>query len=309
MINTVGLPQSSYPLVGITNLFQGHDGAHPDNQETAIKGTMRAMAAVHPHGALVISADEFPLYDAARNAPGELIVTALSPESPGLRQHLAGEGPGVWIEHGSVIEGGSGQTSEITTVSRLPFCLHGSSSFLTSSAMDAAALAMAVGIDTGTIAKALSEFGTTDDILPGSFNTYAINGYRIVIDRVTSPAHLRQIMRTINPGHQRRQISVIGNLDEFPATHIAEFGRILGRHAGVVIVHSNAYAAHVETFRRGVASNEFPPLFASVPTERRAINRALKSARPEDVVLLLTGEDPTPVIRAIRRHAEMDASD
>jgi UDP-N-acetylmuramyl tripeptide synthase len=308
MINTVGLPPSSYPLVGITNLFPGHDGPDFDGHESAIKGTMRAMAAVHPQGSLVIGADEFALYDAAESVPGELIVTALSPESPGLRRHLASEGAGFWVDHGEIVGGAAGHASAISPVDKLPFCLHGASTFLTSSALEAAALAMAVGVDPPTIGTALASFSTTDDILPGSFNTYSVNGYRIVIDRLSNSAHLRQVIRAINPGHQRRQISVINDLGQLPSMHIAEFGRMLGRHAGVVILHSNEDASRLEAFRRGVAANEFPPLFASLPTERRAINRALKLARPEDAILLLTGEDPGPVIRAIRRHAELESS-
>jgi cyanophycin synthetase len=188
MINTVGLPPSSYPLVGITNLFPGTMVPIWTTTKSPIRGTMRAMAAVHPDGSLVISADEFALYDAAESAPGDLIVTALSPESPGLRQHLLREGAGFWIDHGWLVGGGAGQTSEITSVAKLSFSLHGASAFLTSSALDATALAMAVGIDRDTVAAVLTEFSTDDDILPGSFNTYSIHGYRVVIDRATSAA-------------------------------------------------------------------------------------------------------------------------
>lgn len=304
MINTVGLPPGSYPLVGITNLFPSHDGPMLDSHEAAIRGAMRAMAAVHAQGSLVIAGDEFPLVDAAGDAPGELIVTALSPEAPGLRRHLANEGAGFWVDHASILEGGTSRNAPVTSMARLPFCLHGASAFLTSSAMQAAALAMATGIDRATIATALGEFSIEDETLPGSFNTYAIKGYKVVLDRATSPTHLRQLIRAINPGHHRRQITVIGSLDGFEPVDVVEFGRMLGRHAGAVILHSNASGNQVEAFRRGVAANEFPPLFASVSTERRAINRALKSARPEDLVLLLVGDDPTPVIRAIRRQAD-----
>lgn len=302
MINTVGLPPSSYPLVGITNLFPGHDGPMLENHETAVKATMRAMAAVHPQGSLVICGDEFPLVDAAENVPAELLVTALSPEAPGLRRHLAADGSGIWLDHGAIIEGSSDRRSTVTSTSNLPFSLHGSAAFLLSSAMHAAALAMAVGIDGETIAAALTSFTIEDDILPGSFNTYTTRGYKIVIDRITSPAHLRQLIRSINPGHQKRQISVLGNLEGFQLSDITEYGRMLGRHKGAVVLHSTESARRVEALRRGVASNEFPPLFASVPTERRAINQALRTAKHDDVVLLLTGDDPALVIRAIRRH-------
>ncbi len=304
LINTVGLPQSSYPIVAITNLFSSHDSPLLDSHEAAIRGTMRAMAAVHPEGLLTVSGDEFPLIDAAADSPCDTIVTSLSPDTPGLRRHLLDGGSGIWMDNGAVVEGVVSKSRELHAAASIPFALYGGSPFLTSSAMTAISLAMAIGIDQETIADTLRTFQIDDDALPGSFNTYALNGFKVVIDRVSTPAHLKQLVRTINPGHQRRQITVIGNLDGFQSSAIGEVGRILGRHPGAVILHSNPSPGRVEAFRKGIVANEFPPLFAYLPTERRAINRALKSAHPEDVVLFLTGEDPGPAIRAIRRQLE-----
>ena len=300
LINTVGLPASSYPLVGITNLFGGSDEAH----EAAIKGTMRTMAAVHPQGMQVVCGDEFPLIDAAADSACDSIVTSLSPDTPGLRRHLENGGSGIWLEEKSIKVGTRTDSSSIHAVSAIPFTRFGASPFLTSAAMSAVGLAMAVGIDQGTIADTLRSFEIEDSILPGSFNTYQVRSFAAVVDRVTHPAHLKHLVRSVNPGHKRRQISVVGNLDGFAPSVIGEVGRILGRQSGAVILHSNPSPERVEAFRRGIAANDYPPLFAYLPTERRAINRALKSARPDDVVLFLTGEDPGPVIRAIRRQVE-----
>lgn len=304
LINTVGLPPSSYPLVGVTNLFGNHEGPMLESHEAAIRGTMRAMAAVHPQGLLVISGDEFPLIDASADSPCEVVATSLSPETPGLRRHLQEGGSGIWLDEGSITEGTLSYAHPLQPAAGIPFTLFGGSPFLTSSAMTAIGLAMAIGIDQGTIADTLRTFEIEDTFLPGSFNTYTVNGFKVVIDRVTTPVHLKQLVRTANPSHQRRQITVIGNLDGFAPSAIGEVGRILGRHPGAVILHSNPSPDRVEVFRKGIAANEYPPLFAYLPTERRAINRALKSARPEDIVLFLTGEDPGPVIRAIHRQLE-----
>ena len=304
LINTVGLPQASYPLVGITNLFHSHESPLLDTHEAAIRGTMRAMAAVHPQGMLAVSGDEFPLIDAAADSPCDTIVTSLSPDTPGLRRHLQEGGAGVWLEGGAVLEGTTDQSRVLQASAQMPFTLYGASPFLMSSAMTAISLAMAVGIDQSTITNTLRTFQIDDATLPGSFNTYSLNGFKAVIDRVSTPSHLKQLVRTANPGHQRRQITVIGNLDGFQPSAIGEVGRILGRHPGAVILHSNPSLDRVEAFRKGIVTNEFPPLFAYLPTERRAINRALKSAHPEDVVLFLTGEDPGPAIRALRRQLD-----
>jgi cyanophycin synthetase len=301
LVNTVGLPPSSYPLVGITNLFGSHDGPMLASHEMAMRGTMRTLAAVHPQGLVSVCGDEFPLIDAVSDASCDVVVTSLAPDSPGLKRHLNEEGMGLWVENDSIVVGTKERRSTLLSLSDLPFALFGASPFLTSTAMTAISLAMAVGINRETITETLRSFRISDQLLPGSFNTYEFDGYRIVIDRVSNASHVRQLLRTVNPGHQRRQITVIGNLDEFRPGSVGEVGRMLGRHPGAVLLHSTTSPQLLEAFRRGIAANNYPPLFAYLPTERRALNRALKSARSDDVVLILTDDDPGPAIRAINR--------
>jgi hypothetical protein len=57
-------------------------------------------------------------------------------------------------------------------------------------------------------------------------------------------------------------------------------------------------------FRRGITANAYPPPIVYLPTERRALNRALKTARPKDELLILVHEDPGPSIRAVVRYLE-----
>lgn len=304
LINTVGLPPSAYPVIGITNLFDSHDGPIQGSQEDAWRGAIRAVAAVHQQGMLVVNGDDYPLIDASSGSSCDLVVTSLAPDSPGLRRHLNDGGSGIWVEQGTIMQGTGDRVSAMIPLSAMPFCQSGAATFLTSSALAAIAIASTVGIDSTTIATTLREFTITDDMLPGSFNTYSVRGYRVVVDRATLPSHMRQLMRTVNPGGQRRQISMIGDLEAYPADGVFDIGRLLGRHPGAVILHSTSSPDRIEHFRKGIAANDYPPLFAYLPTERRAINRALKSARPEDVVLVLTGDDPSAVIRAIHRQRE-----
>lgn len=303
MINTVGLPAAAYPVIGITNLFSHHEGPLLSSQETGWRGAVRAVAAVHQQGALVINGDDYALIDASAGSSCDLAVTSLSSESPGLRRHLTSGGTGLWADHGNILAGSGDQVVRMLEVGDVPFTRQGAATFLTSSVLMAASIASTIGIDVGTMGVALREFRITDDILPGSFNIHSIDGYRVVIDRRPSPAHMRHLQRTINPGGKRRQISVLGDVNAYSATDAHELGRLLGRCPGAVILHSSVPGEQLDQLRKGIAANDYPPLFVLLPTERRAINRALKTARPEDVVLLLTGEDPSAVIRAVHRQA------
>ncbi len=301
-INAVGLPPSMYPVFAITNLTGHHDGSPAAAPPIdAIRGAVRAAQAVQSGGVLVIGADDHGLAEAMGATDATLVITALSRDVPLLRRHLKQGGSGVWIEHDEIRSGTGNAFEVLCTVSELTCTLRGSAPFQVSNVLTAIATTRAIGVDTATTVCALRAFNSTPDILPGSFNVHHVESYQVVIDRLSPPWHLRTILRSINTRAQRRQVSVVGNLDCMLVTEAREIGRLLGRHLGAIIVHSNHDVRLVDAFRRGIASNPYPPLVIHLPTERRALNRALKTAHPDDIVLILTGEDPGPATRAIHR--------
>jgi UDP-N-acetylmuramyl tripeptide synthase len=158
-------------------------------------------------------------------------------------------------------------------------------------------------VDRNTISRAICEFQATADILPGSFNDFPDGDYRVIVDGIAPSWHLRQLLRSANPGNRRRQITVLGDLERLPDGDVREVGRLLGRHRGAIILHSNKDPQLFESLRRGISANDFPPVVIHLPTERRALNRALKTAKSGDLVLILTGPDPGPSIRAIHRQS------
>jgi cyanophycin synthetase len=304
-INAIGLPPSSYPVVAITNMAGSVDAPPLAESDTAWRGAMRASAAVHGDGMLVIHVDNYTLMQATRDATCTSLVTALSIDAPGLKRHLESGGSGAWIEDKTIVLGDSEKHEQLVATTSIPCGLNGAASFEVSSAIIASTVAASVGIDQETIASALTQFRASDDLLPGSFNVFEVDGYRAVVDVASPSWHLKSLLRAINPGGRRRQITVLGDVSKHPEHDLQEAGRVLGRYPGAIILHSNTNPDLIDVMRKGIASNDYPPLVVYLPTERRAINRAIKTARPDDVVLFLTDDDPGPATRAIRRQRDL----
>lgn len=303
-INAVGLPPSSYPLLAVTNLAGSLDA--PLGNEiayTARRGAHRVAGAVHANGVLAINGDDPALVESSATAHCTVALTSLSHESPNLRRHLDHGGSGVWIENGEVRSGDFEHFRSLCIEGDIMASLNGSAPFEMANALTAIAIASCIGVDDETIVRAVCEFQTSPDILPGSFNVHEIDTYRVVVDTAAPSWYLRPVLRAVNPGRQRRQISLLGNLEYLPEHDLPETGRLLGRYGGAIILHTTERQDLVDQLKRGIAANDYPPLVIHLPTERRALNRALKTARPDDVVLILTGPDPGPAIRAIGRIA------
>ncbi len=302
-VNAVGLPSSSYPAVAIIGLREHTESSDASPSLTAsIRAALRVVEAVHPGGFIVANADDYYVMDAVADVDATVILVAQSQDSPALRRHLNEGGSAVWVRSGAILVGNADYRSRVCRVSEIPLTVGGAASFNITNALVAVALAQSIGLDLPSIADALRGFRSTWENLPGSFNVYEGEQFRAVVDQLGPAWVLRPVLKAINPRLRRRQITVVGDLRWVAPEDVQEVGRLLGRYHGAIVLHSEQDEELVERFRRGLAANEYPPLFIYMPTERRAINRALKTLKPDDVLLILTSGDSGPAHRAIRRH-------
>jgi cyanophycin synthetase len=302
-VNAVGLPPRSYPVVAMIGLREHTET--PDQSPSlasAVRAARRVIEAVHPGGFLVANADDYYIVDASVEANTTVIMVSLSQDSPALRRHLDDGGAGVWVRHGAIYAGDRNGHSYIIRVGEIPLTISGEASFNVTNALTAIALAQGIGIDIPCIRRVLAEFLPTWEVLPGSLNIYEADTFRAAVDQLGPAWVLRSVLKAVNPRSRHRQVAVVGDLRWIAPEEVQGVGRLLGRYHGAIVLHSDQDDDLVRRFRSGIASNPFPPLFISVPTERRAINRALKSLKKDDVLLILTAGDAGPATRAIRRH-------
>lgn len=302
-VNAVGLPPGSYPALALIGLRE-HTGTpeHSPSLAASMRAARRVIEAAHPGGFLVANADDYYIVDAVADADATLVMVSQSQDSPALRHHLEEGGSGVWVQNSSIVTGDQERYARLCSVIEIPVTLDGEASFNVTNVLVAVALARSIGIDLPSIAATLRTFRATWEELPGSLNIYEGESSRAVVDQLGPGWILRPVLKATNPGMRRRQITVVGDLRWIAAEEVFELGRLLGRYHGAIVLHSDQDETLVRQFRRGLAANEYPPLFIYLPTERRAINRALKSLKSDEVLVILTAGDSGPATRAIRRH-------
>jgi cyanophycin synthetase len=301
-INAVGLPEAAYPVSVLTNVLGPHDlHSRSTPLEQNRLACLRMVRAVHQDGLLVINGDDPALADIATESGGVSVVTSLSEESPVIREHLDDGGSGAWQQDAELFLGDQDVHLHLGKVSDFPIALHGAAPNQIANLLAAASTAYAIGVDIPTVVHALQHFQADPEILPGSFNVFEKGSFRAFVDQAGPSPTLRPLLRAVNPGNKRRQITVVGDLSSFPLADVQEIGRLIGRHHGAIIMHSNRDLQTIDQFRRGIAANDYPPVVIHLPTERRALNRALKTARHEDVLLVLNHGDPGMAIRALGR--------
>lgn len=302
-VNAVGLPPSSYPVMAITGLRERIDNPEwSPSLQLAIKGAQRVAAAASHNGFIVVNADDYYAIEAVADTDATVIQIAKSHLSPNLSQHLDDGGMGVWVHNDDIMVGDRFRALRLCRVHDVPLTMKGEASFNTTNVLLAIAIGRGIGIDMPCIIRTIRSFRSKWEILPASMNTYDGGNYLAAIDQLGPPWVLRSVLRAVNPGAERRQVTVVGDLRWIDGDEIYELGRLLGRYHGAIVLHSDQDERHVEAFRQGLAANPYPPLFIRLPTERRAINRAFKTIKSDDVLLILTTGDSSAAHRAVRRH-------
>jgi cyanophycin synthetase len=302
-VNAAGLPHASYPVIALCGLRDHTES--PDKSpelQFAIRAAQKCVGAVHHNGFIVINGDDYYAVNAAADCDATTIMVSKSFQSPMLQQHLSEGGIGVWVRSGRVWMGDRQHATRVGCLADFPITMQGAASFNVTNVLIAIAIGRGVGLDIPSIVQSLQGFRAAWDLLPASMNVYDTDDYRAVIDQLGPGWVIKSVLRAINPSAEQRQVTVVGDLGWIAAEDVYELGRQLGRYHGAIVMHGDQEKERMEDFRRGLAANEYPPLFIWLPTERRAINRAFKTLKTGDVLLILTTHDSSAAHRAVRRH-------
>lgn len=295
-VQAIGSPERDYPIVAIANLC-GNNGACLATPETMLahKALARIRGNLSPVGRLVLNAHDHALAEDERVETAGRFLVGITPDAPILRRHLQRGGDACCIENSVIVIEEAGAISPIVDVGNVAWLRDGNIQFSVQNALMAAAIARTCGLSATEIAAGLMAHKAKPETMPGSFNVFDTGGSTIVVDRPMPSWFLRTSLRAaanLGPG---RQIRVVGPMPQVPRDDLAEVGRLVARHSGIVIVHGFADADRLDLLRHGAAANEVPPLFVQASDERQAIQQGIDILKDDDVLLILAENAPLAV--------------
>lgn len=304
-VGVAGLPVGMYPVMVHTGLRETPE-AHDNSRrfQLGLGSTVKCITATHHDGIIVANGDDYYVVDALEETDAAVILVSQSFESPNMKDHLANNGSGVWVRNGVIYVGNAQRAVRFGNVRDFPITFDGEAPFNVKNVLLALGALHSIGVDLPLIRKVFKQFRAAWEILPASMNLYTYNEARVVIDQLAPHWILRDVLKVLNPGMNRRQITVVGDLSWIEPDEVYEVGKLIGRYRGTIVLHGEQEPNRLADFKRGVATNEFPPLLSMLPTERRAINRAFSALRPNNVLVILTTRDSRVAHRAVRRQVD-----
>ncbi|WP_437631996.1 cyanophycin synthetase [Sorangium sp. So ce854] len=279
----------------------GQDGIESVDDLLWIK--MVVAERVREGGTLVLSADDpllpsVPQHRRMAKLSRNIVFFSLDPSNPVLRDHVARGGTGVTLRDGAIVELQRGVELRILRAADIPATFGGAALFQIENAMAAIAACRAQGVMVETLRRALRTFDACTSN-SGRTNLYQLDDSYVLVDYGHNPGALRATCALAAQWEGRRITGVVSlpgdrsnALLEACACEIAAggFHRVLVKDDGDL---------------RGRAAGEVPALVQRVVKEvkpgqpcqvvldeREAIELALATAEPGEVIVVFTEEAP-----------------
>ncbi len=336
VVATVGLPPAIYRAGAVTTLCGNDDSCllAPATRYAARAHEIVARA-IHPHGFIVLNADDPDVLALAEESHARVIFFALHPENPVLRRQRDARQPAIWYDDGVIVANRAlydchaqfawdAQKTEddalpnssafleraethsernefpVIAVREAPVTLGGALLFQVQNVLCATALALGLGVSVPAIQATLRTFLPTHDLLPGSCNLFFLRDLIVLLDSARDPWTLRTLLRGVRQTNPRKVFVVTHGFPWLSREDLREIGRILGRVTGMILLSEPMGDERFGAFREGVVENVLPPVIVTQPDLPQALQAALALARPGDLCLVLAS-DPWRTGETIRR--------
>ena len=291
-----GIGVTSNDVSVVTNVTADHlglQGIDTVDQLAEVKGVVPRITK--KDGWAVLNGDDPRVFAMRQSTPARPWVFSRDPDSPSLREVLAGHGRATTVLDGwiTVLEGNS--ATPLVEVADVPMTLSGLSRFNVENALAAASAALAAGIDRKHVVAGLRSFRPDAEHNPGRMNFFSLGDISVVMDLAHNEAGLEamiEIMRGVRaPG--RRLLLGLGAVGDRQDDLLEMLGEIAARDADVVAI------GHKQKYLRGRTLDEMDSLLRagaervgvtdieSFPTELASLEALLKVAEPGDVVGLM----------------------
>lgn len=273
----------------------GLAGVHTLDQLARVKRIVAEVA----HDTAVLNADDAECLKMADHTQAtHLCYVTLNHRHPLVREHIRAGGRAVVLEEGMnghmITLYDAGQHIPLLWTHLIPATLEGRAMFNVQNAMFAAGVTFSMGVGLDDIRHGLRTFDTTYFQAPGRLNVFDEHPFKVILDYGHNPHAVKamvQLVERLEP--KGRRIVVVSAPGDRRDEDIVEI-------AALCAGHFDHYVCRRDDHPRGRAPDEVPRMQAEalaaagvdparvevIPDEQAAVERALRLARKDDLVLI-----------------------
>jgi cyanophycin synthetase len=299
LLRGIGLAWNDVSVV--TNVSADHlglQGIDTLDQLAEVKAVVPKMT--RPGGWAVLNGDDPRVFAMRAGLRASVWVFSRDPDSPAVREIMAGRGRATSVIDGWVcVMAGGADPDPLVELVDTPMTLAGLSRFNVENALAAASAALAVGLAREHVVEGLRTFAPGPDLNPGRMNVYSLGAVTVVIDLAHNEAGLEallEIMSGLRPSGGRLLLGLgtAGDRTDEILSALAEMG---ARNVDVmVIVHKLRYLrgrdrTELEQLYRTGAAHVGVHDVPAYDSELAGLQALVGQAAPGDVVAVMVHQD------------------
>lgn len=284
----------------------GYRGISTLEELARVKSTV--VSAVRPGGSAVLNAAD-PLVAAMAKDTDERVVYFAREDVELIGKHLTSGGRAVLVRDGDVVLAGGSRETPLVHLADVPLTHGGAIGFEIDNVLAATAALWALGFSPDEIRAGLQSFAADPRQLPGRFNVFSFGDATVVVDYAHNASAVRAVAEALEHlTHSRR--SVVYSGFERRDEDLVEVGKVLGDSFDRVVLFSDeGFAGRQEgelngLLRRGLAQGTRVGEIGEAPSEHAALEQALASLQPRELLVVGTGEIEATLEYVARRAAE-----
>ncbi len=306
-----GLAVTRVDAAAVTNVAADHLGEFGVNDLAALAEAKLVPArVVRPQGRVVLNADDPELRSRTGNFGAPVVWFSIDPDEPGFDDLLVAGYAGCTLEDGALVRYGEERRQVIARLDEVPITFGGAARYNVANALCAIGLAGAIGLSLDAMREGLRSFRGTPEDNPGRGNLLDVRGVRVLLDYAHNPHGLAALIAFARSLPAERRVLVLGQAGDRCEVEVRDLARAAwSLHPDLVIVKE------MPEMLRGREAGEVPAIledemrrqgvpadaFVRATDDPDAVRKALASARPGDLVVLLVHNRRSEVLEILHR--------
>ncbi len=247
---------------------------------------------VAPDGAAVLNAADPMVVKMASSCPGRVIFFAQDSQHPVIATHRA-QGHAVLYREGGDIVARRGRRTLRFSLDRIPLTRNGTIGFQIDNAMGAIGATWALGLDHGSIERALATFVNDAATAPGRFNLFEFRGATVIADYGHNPDAIMALVEAVSTLPATFRTAVISGAGDRRDEDLRQQTALLGAAFDRVILYEDQCQRGrtdgevIALLREGLRGARRTRETEEMRGEFHAIDHALDQVRPGEVCLIL----------------------
>lgn len=301
-----GLAVEGVDAAVVTNVAEDHLGEFGVESLAELADTKLLVAKALKRGAtLVLNADDPILVQRSAGLPGPICWFSLDPDSPIVRAHVARGGMAVLADQDRVVLVCGSSRETIAQLADVPITFGGTARHNVANALAAVGVGAALGIEPGTMARALRRFGQDQGDNPGRANLLDLDGINILVDYAHNAHGMSALVDLAQQLPAKRRLVMVGLAGDRGDEAIRQLARAAGS-----LRPDHVIVKDMDEYLRGRTPGEVPALleeeFLRFGVPRHAVSRvgpdlagvrmALQWAQPGDLLVLAVHQDRQAVL-------------